>query len=236
MSKTLIRVNELSKLYNERSVVNNVSFDVKDHEVLAIIGPNGAGKSTTLEMVLGLRKPSEGMIQFWREDYKSGIGVQLQVTSFFPGLSALENLRLFAAFYKKSLHREEATQLLKQCGLEEVANVDALKLSGGQQKRLSIAISLVHNPVVVFLDEPTAALDPQARRDIHEIVRQLKDKGTSVVITTHDMDEVMKVANRVLLMKEGVIIEAGSPEELCNKYGYASLEEVYLHVTNGGIK
>src|SRR5690606_28587003 len=141
-------------------------------EILAVIGPNGAGKSTTLEMLLGVRTPDSGRVTYWTKNPRKEIGVQVQDTPFFPGLTTAENLRLFASFYGVRLTRERLSAILAECNLEDAANTEAARLSGGQQKRLAIAAALVHSPKVVFLDEPTAALDPIARREIRSLIRR----------------------------------------------------------------
>src|SRR5690606_21918494 len=151
---------------------------------------NGAGKSTTLDMLLGLRIPDAGTATYWTADPRREMGVQLQNTPFFPGRTAAEDLQGFASFYGLRLCDARLRELLSQCRLEEVANVEAARLSGGQQKRLAIAAALVHNPKVVFLDEPTAALDPLARHEIRNVVRRIHQAGTTVVFTSHDMEEV----------------------------------------------
>ncbi|MBY0121512.1 ABC transporter ATP-binding protein [Bacillus sp. S/N-304-OC-R1] len=236
MSNRLIHAIGLKKQYNSGPAVNGITISVFEQEVLAIIGPNGAGKSTTIEMILGLRKPDEGEVFYWSEDFRRSVGVQLQATPFFQGLTALENLQLFGAFYKRKISKDESMKLLKLCGLGDVCKTEASKLSGGQQKRLAIAIALVHDPKVVFLDEPTAALDPRSRREIHELMMKLFERGTSVVFTSHDMDEVSKLSHRVVMIDNGSVIAEGSPDHLCREYCVPNLEELYLHITKGGIE
>jgi ABC-2 type transport system ATP-binding protein len=182
-------------------------------------------------MILGIREPDGGKVEYWCEDPRSQIGVQLQSTPFFPGLSAAENLRLFAAFYGIKLSSQEISMLLEKCGLKGMAKVNATRLSGGQQKRLAIAIALVHQPKLIFLDEPTAALDPRARQEIRELIGSLAEQGTAVVFTSHDMEEVEKLADRVILIAQGEIKASGTPEELYEKYKVNNLEELYLNIT-----
>jgi ABC-2 type transport system ATP-binding protein len=231
----LMRAIDLKKHYNSRTVVNGVSVNVFENEILAIIGPNGAGKSTTIEMILGLKKQDAGSVSYWKNDYRQSVGVQLQQTPFFPGLTAIENLQLFAAFYKKKLTKQEGTDLLTICGLQNVMKTEGAKLSGGQQKRLAIAIALVHQPKILFLDEPTAALDPKSRREIHQLITDLFQRGTSVVFTSHDMDEVTKLSHRVMMIDNGTVIAEGTAADLCKTYNTQNLEEVYLHLTTGGM-
>lgn len=234
MANILIKADGLRKQYSSRQVVNGVSVSVYEKEILAIIGPNGAGKSTTIEMVLGLRKQDEGEVSYWSEDFRKSVGVQLQATPFFPGLTALENLHLFAAFYRKKLVKKEGIALLTLCGLQDVWKTEASKLSGGQQKRLAIAVALVHNPKVVFLDEPTAALDPKSRREIHQLAAELHKRGTTIVFTSHDMDEVAKLSHRVMMIDKGEVIAEGTAAELCRQHSVQNLEELYLQLTMGG--
>ncbi|MBU5443720.1 ABC transporter ATP-binding protein [Paenibacillus sp. MSJ-34] len=227
----LLEAEHVSKTYGGRPVVDDVGLHIATGEILGIIGPNGAGKSTTIDLLLGLRRADSGRISYWRKDYLAHVGVQLQSTSFFPGLSCYDNLRLFAALYKKRLSRPETMQLLRLCGLEEAARTEASRLSGGQQKRLAIAIATVHDPRLVFLDEPTSALDPRARIEIHSVIRQLAAKGTSIILTSHDMEEVHQLADRVMMIDRGRVIAEGTPHELCERFNAARLEEVYLQLT-----
>ena len=229
---TLLEAHNLVKRYGNRVVVKDIDLIVSPGEVVALIGPNGAGKSTTLEMVLGLRMPDSGEVVFWRKDPLRQIGVQLQSTPFFRGLTVTENLTLFANFYGVHLSRQQVSDLLTRCGLTEVARTEASRLSGGQQKRLAIALTLSHQPRLIFLDEPTAALDPKARHEIRELIRSLATAGTTIVFTSHDMEEVGKLADRVVLVVEGRVRAEGKPTDLLAEYNVGSLEELYLNLTN----
>lgn len=231
-----IQARDIQKAYNKKKVVKSISLDIQTKEILAVIGPNGAGKSTTLEMLVGLRKADAGKISYWHNSYKERMGVQLQATSFFAGLTAFENVKLFGAFYRKILTSKQVERILAMCGLYEAKNVEATRLSGGQQKRLAIAIAVIHNPDLLFLDEPTAALDPQSRQEIHELIRQFYSQGKTIVFTSHDMDEVDKLATRVIMIDDGSIIAEGKPAELCKMYHVSRLEELYLKLTTGGEK
>lgn len=231
----LISARGLVKRYGRRTVVNGVDMDVFAGEVLAVIGPNGAGKSTTLEMVLGLRSPDAGTVTYRPAGLRRAIGVQLQNTPFFPGLTAAENLRVFASFYGVRLSEQRLRELLARCQLEEAAHSEAARLSGGQQKRLALAAALVHEPRVVFLDEPTAALDPLARHEIRMIIRQIRQAGTAVVLTSHDMEEVEKLADRVMLIADGRVLATGAPTWLMATHGVNTLEELYLKLIPGEV-
>src|SRR5215472_4043898 len=219
------------KRYGNRLAVDGIDLRVAPGEVVAIVGPNGAGKSTTLEMILGLRTPDSGEVTFWSSQPYRSIGVQLQTTPFFRGLTVAENLTLFAHFYGVQLTRQHVSDLLTRCGLAEAAHTEAIKLSGGQQKRLAIALTLVHQPHLIFLDEPTAALDPRARREIRELVRTLATNGTAIVFTSHDMEEVGKLADRLVLIVSGHVRAEGTPADLLARSGTSSLEDLYLNFT-----
>lgn len=233
--QTLIQAVGLVKRYGSRTVVDGLDLSIRQGEVLAIIGPNGAGKSSTLDMVLGLKKPDAGRVSYWREDPARYIGVQLQSTPFFPGFTALENMRMFAAFYGLRPTDSELIEHLGRCELGEAARTDAARLSGGQQKRLAIAMTLMHRPQLIFLDEPTAALDPRARREVRGLIRSLADSGTSVVFTSHDMEEVHKLASRIALICGGRIKASGTAEELLATHGADSLEELYIRLTDNAL-
>jgi ABC-2 type transport system ATP-binding protein len=227
----LIEARGLVKRYGNRITVDQVNLKVATGEVVAVIGPNGAGKSTTLEMILGLRQPDGGTVTYWTEEPRREIGVQLQQTPFFPGLTALENLKVFAAFYGLRLTQEQALALLSRCKLADVARTEASRLSGGQQKRLAIAVALVHSPKVIFLDEPTAALDPRARHEVRELIRSVAKEGTAVVFTSHEMEEVGRLADRVVLICEGQVRADGTPADLLAQHGSATLDDLYLTLT-----
>jgi ABC-2 type transport system ATP-binding protein len=229
--QTIIKATGLEKSYGARSVVNGLDLEINKGEVLAIIGPNGAGKSTTLDLILGLKRPDAGTVTYWCNDPYRQIGVQLQSTPFFPGFTALENMRMFAAFYGLRTKDAELMSILDRCSLSDTSRTDASRLSGGQQKRLAIAMTLMHNPQLIFLDEPTAALDPRARREIRMLIQSLSEAGTSVVFTSHDMEEVHKLATRVVLICAGRIEAAGTPDSLLAEHNVPSLEELYIQLT-----
>ena len=185
---------DLRKKYGDLTAGDGVTFSVKHGEFFGILGPNGAGKTTTLEMIEGLRKPDSGEVtlvgeQPWPRNATllPRIGVQLQASSFFERLTAREQIRTFASLYGVPV--SHADEWLERVGLEDKADVQSEKLSGGQRQRLAIASALVHDPEVVFLDEPTAALDPQARRNLWDLLGTLNESGRTVVLTTHYMDE-----------------------------------------------
>ena len=218
MSAT-ISVRNLRKSYGAKVAVDGVSFEVEPGEFVGILGPNGAGKTTTLEMLEGLRKPDGGELTVlglppWPRNTAllPRIGVQLQASSFFERLTAREQIRTFASLYHVPANR--ADDMLGMVGLDEQADVKAEKLSGGQAQRLSIACALVHDPELVFMDEPTGALDPQARRNLWDLLRKINADGRTVVLTTHHMDEAETLCDRVAIMDHGRLLELGPPAAL----------------------
>jgi ABC-2 type transport system ATP-binding protein len=214
-----ILVRNLRKSYGSMVAVAGVSFEVEQGEFFGILGPNGAGKTTTLEMLEGLRKPDDGELTVlglppWPRNpaLLPRIGVQLQSTSFFERLTAREQIRTFASLYGVPARR--ADEMLSVVGLDEQAETRAEKLSGGQAQRLSIACALVHDPELVFMDEPTGSLDPQARRNLWDLLRQINADGRTVVLTTHHMDEAETLCDRVAIMDHGEILQLGPPAVL----------------------
>jgi ABC-2 type transport system ATP-binding protein len=217
-----IIVRGLRKSYGALKAVDGVSFEVQRGEFFGILGPNGAGKTTTLEIVEGLRQADGGEVSVlglpaWPRNpaLLPRIGVQLQASSFFERLTAREQLQTFASLYGVPPRR--ADEMLGVVGLTDQAAGRTEKLSGGQAQRLSIACALVHDPEVVFLDEPTGALDPQARRNLWDLLRQISGQGRTVVLTTHHMDEAEILCDRVAIMDHGVILEEGPPAALVRR-------------------
>src|SRR5947209_768902 len=222
-----IVVNDIRKWYGDTHAVDGVSFTVESGEFFGILGPNGAGKTTTLEIIEGLREPDGGTVSLlglppWPRNAKllPRIGVQLQATSFFERLTAREQIRTFAALYGTPATR--ADEMLDVVGLTDKADTRTEQLSGGQTQRLSIACALVHGPDVVFLDEPTAALDPQARRNLWDLLRDINAQGRTVVLTTHHMDEAELLCDRVAIMDKGRVLQLGPPAALVRGLDAAS--------------
>jgi ABC-2 type transport system ATP-binding protein len=214
-----IEVHEIRKRYGDVTAVDGVTFEVEDGEFFGILGPNGAGKTTLLEIIEGLRKADSGTVSVvgespWPRNHRllPRIGVQLQATSFFERLTAREQIRTFASLYGVGAKR--ADEMLETVGLTDKADTQSEKLSGGQKQRLSIACSLVHDPELVFLDEPTAGLDPQARRNLWDLLRQINESGRTVMLTTHHLDEAETLCDRVAIMDHGRILELGPPATL----------------------
>ncbi|HRJ06030.1 MAG TPA: ABC transporter ATP-binding protein [Candidatus Saccharibacteria bacterium] len=249
--KAMVQAKNLTKTYSDRNVVDNISFDVKPGEVFGILGPNGAGKTTTLEMLEALRPIDGGSatiagIDVAKDPYaiRAIIGVQPQSPSFQDKTKLTELLQLFAAAYGLTV---DAKQHLASVQLEDKAGSYVEQLSGGQRQRFSIAAALVHEPKVFFLDEPTTGLDPQARRNLWELVRDIKKRGVTVVITTHYMEEAELLCDRIAVMDAGKIIALDSPKNLVRnllKKGFkkeqhveqANLEDVFIDLTGKALR
>ena len=213
-----VEVADLVKTYAGVRVVDGVSFGVETGQIFGLLGPNGAGKSTTVEMVEGLRPADGGRIEVLGIDVrkeprrvKERIGVQLQTTAFFKQLSARELLALFGSFFPRALPVE---QLIAAVNLEEKADDASGNLSGGQRQRLAIAVALVNDPAVVFLDEPTTGLDPQARRSLWEVITRLKTEGKTILMTTHYLEEAEQLCDELIFIDHGKVIAAGTPAGL----------------------
>lgn len=213
-----IVVENLVKNYGSLRVVDNLQFTIHSGEIFALLGPNGAGKTTTVETLEGYRKPDQGTVRVLGLDpihdaktLKPQIGVMLQQDGLYPALTAREILHLFAGYFE---HPRNVDELLEQVGLTSSAKIRCRRLSGGQKRRLALAVALLGNPRLVFLDEPTAGMDPQARLTTWEIVRDLKQRGATVLITTHLMDEAERLADRVGIIDHGKLIALDTPGNL----------------------
>ncbi|MDQ2905694.1 MAG: ABC transporter ATP-binding protein [Chloroflexota bacterium] len=213
-----IVVETFTKIYGSQRVVDQLSFSVRRGEVFALLGPNGAGKTTTVETLEGYRKPDTGSVRVLGLDpireagqLKPQIGVMLQQDGLYPGLTAREVLHLFAGYYRRP---QDADALLERVGLSSAAKTRCRRLSGGQKRRLALGIALVGNPTLVFLDEPTAGMDPQARLATWEIIRDLKRNGATVLLTTHLMDEAERLADRVAIIDHGRLVALDTPAGL----------------------
>jgi ABC-2 type transport system ATP-binding protein len=221
-TKPVIRVRGLTKRYGDVQAVAGIDFDVAPGEIFGLLGPNGAGKTTTVEILEGLRTPDGGEVSVLGVDVTRGadalkprIGVSLQTASLYPKLTVTELIDLFRSFYPKSRPTNELIDALE---LGERRNARSQVLSGGQRQRLAVALSLVNDPELVFLDEPTTGLDPAARRSLWGIVRDLKAAGRSVLLTTHYMEEAEILCDRLAIMDHGRILEMGTVEELVSKH------------------
>lgn len=246
MEKVIIRVKDLVKKYGDFTAVNGISFDVQEGEIFGLLGPNGAGKTTTLEIIETLRKKTSGEVLVdgksldkQSQDIKKIIGVQLQAAGYYPNLNLVQIIRLFGGLYNRPI---DPMKLLETVNLKDKAKNKFKELSGGQKQRFSIATTLINDPKIIFLDEPTTGLDPQARRNLWDLIRQVRDRGATVVITTHYMDEAEELCDRVAIVDAGQIIELATPEQLIDNLiasGFtrskrvkeANLEDVFLNLT-----
>jgi ABC-2 type transport system ATP-binding protein len=246
MQNNIISAQNLVKNYGSFQAVKDISFDVMEGEIFGLLGPNGAGKSTTLEIIETLRAKTSGKVFVNGLDLdkqpgeiKKIIGVQLQTSGFYPNLNLIELIKLFSGLYNREVN---AMELLKKVNLADKAKNKSKELSGGQKQRFSIATTLINNPKIVFLDEPTTGLDPQARRNLWDLIREIRDNGTTVIITTHYMDEAEQLCDRIAIMDEGKIIKLDSPDGMIDELvatGFerpkqvksANLEDVFIHLT-----
>src|SRR5437762_2821915 len=213
-----IVVENFSKSYGSNRVVDHLHFTVQRGEIFALLGPNGAGKTTTVETLEGYRKPDEGTIRVLgldpisqARDLKPRIGVMLQQDGLYPVLTAREVLQLFAGYYQ---HPQNVDQLIERVGLSSAKKTRCRRLSGGQKRRLALAVALVGNPELIFMDEPTAGMDPQARLTTWEIVRDLQQQGVTILLTTHLMDEAERLADRIAIIDHGQLIALDTPGNL----------------------
>ncbi|MEZ4741020.1 MAG: ABC transporter ATP-binding protein [Bdellovibrionota bacterium] len=221
-NEPILVANKIAKSFGGFAAVSEVSLNINIGECVALLGPNGAGKTTTCEMLEGLLEPDKGNIQIFGKEYRSSrkqilenVGVQLQETTLYKKYTVKETLQLFASFYPQAQPVEE---VLRWLDLSEKANARIETLSGGLKQRVYLGCALIHNPKLLFLDEPTTGLDPQARRNIWDVVERLKNNSKSVLLTTHYMEEAAKLADRIAIIDQGRIIAEGSPESLIREY------------------
>jgi ABC-2 type transport system ATP-binding protein len=224
-----IQVERLVKHYPGVKAVDDVSFSVAAGEVFALLGPNGAGKTTTTEIIEGLRQPDSGVVRVLGLDagrqgdaIKQRVGIQLQTTALYQKLTVREIVALFGSFFARALPPDEVIAMVS---LQEKAATRSKELSGGQRQRLAVAIALVNDPEIVFLDEPTTGLDPQARRRMWEVIEHLRGRGRTVFLTTHYMEEAERLCDRVAIMEHGKIIALGAPQHLIREhFRYTAIE------------
>lgn len=251
MSKTIISVKELVKDYGNFRAVKGISFEVKEGEIFGLLGPNGAGKSTTLEIIETLRPKTSGEVivdgfnlEKNPSEIKKIIGVQLQTSGYYPGLNLVQLIELFCGLYNRDM---DPMELLEMVNLKDKAKAKVKELSGGQKQRFSVATTLINQPRIIFLDEPTTGLDPQARRSLWELVKAIREKGTTVIITTHYMDEAEYLCDRVAIIDKGTIIALDSPDKLIDaliadgferpkEMKMANLEDVFIQLTGHSLR
>jgi len=221
-SKIIIQVSDLYKSYGDIKAVQGISFDVKEGEIFGMLGPNGAGKTTTVEIIEGIREPDSGSVTVLGLDalknvraVKERIGIQLQQPALFPTLNVQEIVNFFRNLYKKTM---PAADVINMVSLEESRKVLVKNLSGGQQQRLSLALAFVNDPDIMFLDEPTTGLDPQARRSMWEVIENLRMTGKTVFLTTHYMEEAERLCDRIAVMDHGEIIALGRPQQMIKEH------------------
>jgi ABC-2 type transport system ATP-binding protein len=246
MSDAIIQVNNLVKKYGDFEAVRGISFEVREGEIFGLLGPNGAGKTTTLEIIETLRQKTSGTVTVAGMDLdkepqaiKNIIGVQLQAAGYYPNLNLKQIIELFSGLYNRDV---DAMALLDTVNLRDKAKNKFKQLSGGQKQRFSIATTLINQPRIIFLDEPTTGLDPQARRNLWELIVQLRNNGATVVLTTHYMDEAEELCERVAIVDKGEIVDLNTPHALIDRLlatGFkrpkavreATLEDVFLNMT-----
>lgn len=249
--KKIIEVQNLVKKYGDFTAVKGISFSVNEGEIFGLLGPNGAGKSTTLEIIETLREKTEGKVfvdgmdlDRQPNEIKKIIGVQLQTSGYYPGLNLTELIRLFSGLYNQ---KTGVTELLNLVNLKDKAKAKYKELSGGQKQRFSIATTLINRPKIIFLDEPTTGLDPQARRNLWDLISDIRKKGTTVIITTHYMDEAEVLCDRVAVIDSGRIIAIDTPDKLIDDLVFsgferkkevkaATLEDVFIHLTGKSLR
>ncbi len=236
----MIQITNLTKKYKEKIAVNNINLTIKEGELFALLGTNGAGKTTTIKMLSTLILPTEGEIKIAGYDIakdsvkiKEIVNVSPQETAIAPNLTVKENLDFMAGVYKIKNKNEKIDKLVKTFKLQEVLKQKAKTLSGGWQRKLSIAISLINDPKVLFLDEPTLGLDVLARRELWAVIESLKGKIT-IILTTHYMEEAESLSDRVGIMDKGNLIAVGTVKELMQKAGTNNFEEAFVKIATGG--
>ncbi len=248
---TIISVTDLVKNYGNFQAVKGISFDVREGEIFGLLGPNGAGKSTTLEIIETLREKTSGKIivdglDLDRQagEIKKIIGVQLQTSGYYPGLNLVQLVELFCGLYNREVAPME---LLETVNLKDKARAKFKDLSGGQKQRFSVATTLINQPRIIFLDEPTTGLDPQARRSLWELIRNIREQGTTVIITTHYMDEAEYLCDRIAIIDAGRIVALDSPDNMIDNLvasGFerpkevkkANLEDVFINLTGHSLR
>ena len=250
----VLEVHDLSVVYGAKKAVDGVSFAIKKGEIFGLLGPNGAGKTSTLSAIEGLIKPRSGTVSLEGVDMqshpsqvKANMGVQLQATSFQFELTINQLIKLYAALYGVTLTAREVTDLLHAIGLENESCKRFKQLSGGQQQRLSLCIANIHHPILLLLDEPTAGLDPQSRRQLWDTIEKNRQNGGSILLTTHSMEEAQAVCDRVAIIDHGKLVTVDTPHGLIKKHkddprvrqvarGKVTLEDVFIGLTGSEIR
>jgi len=220
----IMQVQNLTKKYGQFTAVDGINFDLEAGQCFGLLGPNGAGKTTTIEMMEGILTPTSGQILFKGKPldrtFKEKVGIQFQSTALPEFITVKETLQLFASFYSRTRPMDEIIEL---CSLSDILIKDNQKLSGGQRQRMLLGLAILPHPELIFLDEPTTGLDPQARRNFWELVRRIQGEGTTIVLTTHYMDEAQSLCDRIAIMDKGKILEMDTPARLLNQHFQGAL-------------
>lgn len=245
MTEPAITISNLTKKFEDKLAVDNLTLEVQKGELFGLLGPNGAGKTTTISILCGLIKPTSGTAQICGYDIekdtqkvKELLGVCIQETAIYPYLTGKENLELFGNLYKmdKKAIRDRSKMLLQKVGLTEDAKRVTAKYSGGMKRRLSLALALIHDPQIAFLDEPTVAMDPQSRHAVWDFIKEQKANGKTIILTTHYMEEAEELCDRVGIIDHGKLIALGTPKELVAKSSVKSLEDLFIQLTGRNMR
>jgi len=231
----MISMNNIVKVFGTQTVLSDVTFETKENEIFGLLGPSGAGKTTIINILTNQLTPSSGSHKIGVNSHETGL--MLDEDGLYDRLSCLDNLYVFADIY--GISHNEAKKALKQVGLEQAVNKAVSQLSRGMRQRLALARAILHKPKVLFLDEPTSALDPNTAQGIHKLIQGIKEQGTTIFLTTHNMEEAVRLCDRVILMYKGRIVEQGAPAEICERHDsfktVPDLESVFIKFTGEGL-
>ena len=227
----MIKMTNVEKKFGEQEVLKNVNFDIKEQEIFGLLGPSGAGKTTIINILTSQLEADKGEVQV--DAPPNEIGIMLDVGGLYPHLNCLENLNLYASIY--NLPKGTPMEVLETVGLADSAKKSVASLSRGMNQRLALARAILYKPKLLFLDEPTSALDPGTSKGVCRLLQKLREQGTTIFLTTHNMDEALKLCDRIALLHDGKIIEQGNPFEICERYNAVrtvpDLEAVFLQLT-----
>ena len=245
MIESAITITKLTKKFDDKLALDNLTLEIQKGELFGLLGPNGAGKTTTINILCGLLNPTSGSAQILGYDVqkdankvKEQIGVCIQETAIYPYMTGTENIELFGNLHcmNKQTLKTRSNLLLTKMGLQDDAKRKASKYSGGMKRRLSLALALIHDPEIAFLDEPTVAMDPQSRHAVWDVIQEEKKSGKTIILTTHAMEEAEQLCDRIGIIDHGKLIALGTPKELIAKNGVKNLEEVFIQLTGRNIR